>query len=189
MMLKRLFSRLFRPSPEQKLAYEIYGRAVTWARSSLFYSEAGVEDSLDGRFDMILLHMYILLHQLRQTPETSGLQQAVQEAMVADMDRTLRELGVGDMSVGKQVKNMAAAWLGRSKAFDTALESELENDLEDAIARNIYRFSGEGEAPLHAATMARYMKQCMAALQGESGAALAQLPDDWPVTRWQQQKA
>ncbi len=188
-MVLQYFRRLFSHSDTQKQAYKLYGRAVTWARRPVFYSHAAVEDSLDGRFDMILVHIYLLVNRLGQEVETEELQRSIQEVLITDMDRTLREMGVGDMGVGKQVKNMGAAWLGRSKAYDAALASVDDSLLSETIARNIYRFEvGEtaslAEAPPYATIFAGYMRACQKGLAAVDIEALSDLGDDWALEYW-----
>lgn len=106
--------QLFTLNKTDQSARELYEAAVGQARLPEFYLEMGVADTLDGRFDMIILHVYLLARRLRQDGgrNAAKLQESLFEVMFADMDRSLREMGVGDLSVGKQVKRMAKAFLG-----------------------------------------------------------------------------
>lgn len=133
-------SRRFFPfgSSAARPAEALYLAVVEQARRSEFYTEFGVPDTIDGRFDMILLHAYLLLRRLRGSgPRGDQLAQAVFDAMFADMDRNLREMGVGDLSVGKRVKKMVEAFYGRIAAYDSGLETD-EAALCAALNRNIY---------------------------------------------------
>lgn len=118
--------------------------AVAAARQPFFYTTLGVPDTLDGRFDLVALHAFLLVHRLREYPD---LAQAIFDAMFVDMDNNLREIGVGDLSVGKHVRAMWEAFHGRSKAYETALEANDPQALVAALARNVWR----GEAPTGAA--------------------------------------
>lgn len=191
-MILRLFQRLLGGGAKEKLAWRIYGRAVTWARQPDFYTKFNVADTLDGRFDMILLHLYIIVRRLSDVAEAEGMQQLIQECMVADMDRTLREMGVGDMSIGKQVKRMVAAWMGRTKAYDDALQGWPKSFDSAAVGavieRNVYRGSDdeedtEGAASIStdAAALTLYFKSALEAVQEVPHGAIADLSDDWPL--------
>ena len=137
-------------------AEKLYNAAVRQARQPSFYLDLGVPDTADGRFDMIALHVYLLLRRLKQFSETGQtLGQALFDHMFTDLDRNLREMGVGDLGVGRQVKAMAAAFYGRVAAYDAGLA---ENDavLAQALARNLYRNARPPEQTLGA--MARYVR-------------------------------
>lgn len=138
-----MFARLLAPFHQKKQAYELYGQVVNQARNPAFYEGLGVEDSIDGRFDLILLHLFLIDRRLEKEGEKAAkIRRQLQEAMISDMDRSLRELGVGDMSVGKEVKKMGAAWFGRLKAYTAALaDGSPQAALTEAIAKNVYRSS------------------------------------------------
>lgn len=136
-----MFARFFTSFRRKKQAYELYGKLVSQARNPVFYEKLGVEDSIDGRFDLILLHMFLADRRLEtEGDKAKAVRRQLQEAMIADMDRSLRELGVGDMSVGKEVKKMGAAWFGRLKAYTAALSEDAPKQaLASVIAKNVYR--------------------------------------------------
>ena len=123
----------------------LYAAAVAAARELSLYATLGVPDTLDGRFDLVTLHAFLLVHRLRDDPE---LAQAVFDAMFVDMDNNLREIGVSDLSVGKRVRAMWEAFHGRSKAYEAALQTNDSEALAAALARNVWR----GDAPAGAAT-------------------------------------
>src|SRR3954452_9377438 len=81
----------------------IYGMIVAQAREPLFYRSMGVPDTVNGRFDLLLLHMWMVLHRLRQLDGGAGLCQALFDHFCADMDANLREMGVGDLAVPKRM--------------------------------------------------------------------------------------
>ncbi len=139
MILRRLFER--RPDPGQAL-YEVI---VAAARQPRFYADMGVPDSVDGRFDMITLHMFLVLDRLNDA-SLEATRQTLTDVFFRDMDRSLREMGVGDLSVGKKVRKMAEAFYGRLLAYRKAA-GQGEEDLAAALARNIYVESGGSHAP------------------------------------------
>lgn len=119
-------------------ADRLYRGIVAQARTPVFYESYGVPDTVDGRFELIVLHAYLTLRRLNSaSAEHDGLGQAVLEVMVRDMDLSLRELGVGDLSVGRKVKTMARAFYGRAAAYDTGFD-EGTASLVAALRRNMY---------------------------------------------------
>ena len=132
---------LFRRKPHERAGFALYTAAVGAARDPGLFAALAVPDSLDGRFDLIGLEVALLIRRLRQDPDARGaaLAQAVFDAMFADMDMNLREMGVSDLSVGRRVKTMWEAFHGRAKAYDSALTQTGNAELMDAIIRNIYR--------------------------------------------------
>ncbi len=141
----------FRRRPHERTGFELYCAAVAAARAPAFYAELGVPDTFDGRFDLVGLHVFLLIRRLTALPPPGpDLAQAVFDAMFHDMDMTLREIGVGDMSIGKKVKKMWEAFHGRSAAYAQALAEADPMALEAALARNVWRGkAGPGQtAPL-----------------------------------------
>ncbi len=138
MILKRLFQRS--PAPERRC----YEAIVAAARHPVFYAEWGVADTLDGRFDMIALHAFLILDRLKGVE--AGFRQDLVDEFFRDMDRSLREMGVGDISVGKKVRKMAEVFYGRVAAYDKAM-ADPEALLPDAIARNVFPEGNAGIGP------------------------------------------
>ncbi len=135
-MLHQL-ARFFRPSVETQHAYQLYACINEEARQARFFIDWQVPDTLDGRFELILLHMFLYLERLKEMEEdTTGFQQQLIEAFFEDMDRSIREMGVGDTGVGKRVKAMANAFYGRMHAYSQALNHD--EALEYALATNLY---------------------------------------------------
>lgn len=123
---------LRKPDPAPRRVYEAI---VAAARHPHFYATWGVPDTVDGRFDMIILHAYLVLHRLRGT--ASQFRQELVDEVFRDMDRSLRDMGAGDLSVGKKVRKMAEVFYGRVAAYERALETG-PPQLEDAIRRNVF---------------------------------------------------
>ncbi len=113
-------------SRHERPGFMLYAAAVKAARRSAFLCRGlGVPDTLDGRFDLVGLHAFLLIERLRRDAEPGPeLAQAVFDAMFADMDVNLRELGVGDLSVGKRVRAMWEAFHGRAAAYGAALAAD-----------------------------------------------------------------
>jgi cytochrome b pre-mRNA-processing protein 3 len=147
----------------ERAAFEIYGAAVTAARDPFLYATLGVPDTLDGRFDAIALHVFLAIRRLSDAPSPGrDLAQAVFDAMFQDMDVNLREMGVGDMSVGKRNRAMWEAFHGRSAAYTAAWDDA--DAMEAALARNFWR---GGNAPVGAATGLRRVASAQAAFLAE----------------------
>jgi len=131
MPLAALFNRKSRTA-----AQALYGAIVAAARDPAFYAEWGVPDTLDGRFELIAMHAFLALRRLKQAEDSAAFAQALFDTMFADLDRNLREMGVGDLSVGRQVKTMAKAFYGRIVAYERGLVGA--DSLDDALRRNLY---------------------------------------------------
>jgi cytochrome b pre-mRNA-processing protein 3 len=123
----------------------IYGMIVTQAREPLFYRDLGVPDTVNGRFDLIVLHLWMVLRRLREIAGTAGLAQALFDRFCADMDDNLREMGIGDLAVPKKMQAFGEAFYGRIAAYDLALTDRPEA-LAQAINRNILNGEGIGNA-------------------------------------------
>ncbi len=140
------FRRLFASAKQRRTSAEaLYLALVTQARNTEFYSRLLVPDTLEGRFDMIVLHMFLLLGRLKRDPKaTERLSQALFDLMFRDMDRSLREMGVGDQSIGRRIKQMIGAFYGRVRAYESALV-EGGQALQSAIRRNVYSDAPQDE--------------------------------------------
>ncbi|MFC3051159.1 ubiquinol-cytochrome C chaperone family protein [Kordiimonas pumila] len=157
-----MFRYFFERRKARTKAYELYSDLVNQARRPEFYTQYGVQDSIEGRFDMILLHLFLVDDRLSaEGDQFIPLRRYLQEAMVSDMDRSFREMGIGDMSVGKEMKKVGAAWLGRRAAYKAALEDGASEDmLHDVLAKNLYDI--ESEAPLlMMGTYVRHVKKLL----------------------------
>jgi len=161
---------LFKTNPARRAAETAYARIVEQARRPGFFRAGGVPDTLDGRFELICLHAFLYLHRLRQDEkEAARLGQLLCEAMFADFDRSLREMGTGDLSVGREVKRMAEAFYGRVAAYDRGLAGD-EAVLAAALARNL--FGTAPAAPDRLAAMAAYVRREATGLSEQKLAAL-----------------
>ena len=100
-------SRLFRPSPLAESVRRLYAAIVGQSRMPAFYTCLGVPDTPTGRFEMMALHGFLVLHRLKGESEAIELGQAFSEAIVSDIDRNVRELGTGDLRVGTEVRHLS----------------------------------------------------------------------------------
>ena len=129
------------------IAHQHYTRLVEQARLPYFYTEMNVADSLEGRFDLLALHVGFLVRRLGKCDMT----QALVDLMFADMDVNLREVGVADLAVGRKVRKLAEAFYGRLHAYGDALDANDATALEQALCRNLYRRDDEPKAAAMAA--------------------------------------
>lgn len=135
---------LFKRKASRNSLRAVYGAIVAAARHPRFYAEWGVPDTVDGRYDMIVLHSVLVLDRLGEEGEAArNFAQGLTDEVFADMDRSLREMGVGDLSVGKKVRRMAEVFYGRARAYTAALRAENEAELAEALDRNVFAGAAE----------------------------------------------
>lgn len=165
MIFKRFFGSTRQNDP---IAWSLYEAAVNQAREPAFYRDLGVPDTLDGRFELISLHVFLILRRLKEADQGGGqLGQDLFDAMFSDMDRSLREMGAGDLGVAPRVKKMAKAFYGRTSAYETALVEEAEPaDLEEALLRNVYG-TVDSPTPAVARALTDYVRRELANMSGQ----------------------
>jgi cytochrome b pre-mRNA-processing protein 3 len=150
-------------------AARAYAGVVAQARQPVFFAGCGVPDTLDGRFELVCLHAFLYLRRLKGEAGAAQVSQEFFDTMFADFDRSLREIGTGDLSVGRQVNRMAEAFYGRIHAYEEGLAGD-DAALTAALTRNLY---GTAEAsPEQVARVAAYMRREAARLASEPVAAL-----------------
>lgn len=134
-----MFSRFFLRKKQKLRAHQLYQQLVHQARNPVFYSEPiHAPDTMEGRFELILLHLFLVENSLSKHEGQEHLRRILQETLINDMDRTLRELGVGDMSLGKEMKKVGAALLGRLQAYRDAFSaSDTAANLAEIFERNV----------------------------------------------------
>lgn len=163
---------LFRKSPRVApgRAEAAYAAILAASRRPGFYRDHGVPDTLDGRFDVLCFHAFLALRRLKAVggDEAAALGQAIFDVMFLDLDGALREIGVSDIRIGKEVKKMAKAFLGRVAAYDAALGDSAA--LAEAVSRNVFR--GAVEKPVAVAALAEYMVCAERALARRSDAEI-----------------
>jgi cytochrome b pre-mRNA-processing protein 3 len=171
-------------------AGKLYGAIVAQARLPVFYQGFGVPDTLEGRFLMLALNLFVVLHRLKaERASASGMAQELTDRFGADMETVLREIGVGDLSIPKRVRGLAASSAALLEDLDEAL-GEGDEALAAAIAQSLPPDPGLREAASRA--LAHYVREAVRALEAQSCAALAagevefpraipgkELGDDW----------
>ncbi|HEY3908757.1 MAG TPA: ubiquinol-cytochrome C chaperone family protein [Stellaceae bacterium] len=161
---------LSRRKPLRDAAAAAYARIVEQARQPVFFTVYGVPDTLDGRFELICLHAFCYLHRIKaERPRSTALSQALFDTMFADLDRSMRELGVGDLSVGKHVKRMARGFYGRIRAYQDGIEGSDET-LGAALTRNLYGTRRQSAAAIAATT--GYVRRAVAELARQAATEL-----------------
>jgi cytochrome b pre-mRNA-processing protein 3 len=164
---------LFRRSPRGGDTISgLYGAIVAQARSPAFYRDYGVPDTLDGRFELILVHLALVLRRLGRDRALRATGQDIFDLFCADMERNLREIGVSDLQVPKEMERIGAAFYGRKAAYDRALAATGTDDaaLLDALARNVY--AAPSPAPSGAGSLVAYMRQAEEMLDRQDAGAL-----------------
>jgi cytochrome b pre-mRNA-processing protein 3 len=166
------FNHFLKPrTPSRGTIEAIYGMIVAQAREPLFYQALGVPDTVNGRFDMVVLHLWMVLRQTERLGGGGGLAQALFDRFCSDMDHNLRELGTGDLAVPRRMREFGEAFYGRCAAYDLALAGGEEprgqdprgdNPLAQALCRNIFN----GREFEQARRLAAYVGQALAVLAG-----------------------
>jgi len=168
-LLNRRVARDRGKAARSRAAASLYAAAVKQARAPGFYTALGVPDTIDGRFELIVLHVHLLCRKLHAADAGAEIAQALFDAMFRDMDRNLREMGVGDPSIPRRIRAMIEAYYGRVKAYDAALSADAGADggtaLATALARNVYNTGAE--TPPAAARLADYVRRAATALAAE----------------------
>lgn len=177
-MFSRLFSRTRRDHSDN--AASQYGVIVAQARSPALYSEIGVPDSVGGRFEMIILHVILVTRNLEaRSAEARELGQAIFDLFCRDMDSSLREMGIGDMSVPKHMRRVGEAYFGRMAAYEPGLSAGDTTALAEAVERTVF---GEGDGIGSAArALAAYVLVAAAQLDRQGEQAILTDGPDFPA--------
>jgi cytochrome b pre-mRNA-processing protein 3 len=178
-----MISRLFRRNRRDDIIASLYGAIVAQARLPAFYRCYGVPDTVNGRFEMIVLHLALLLGRFDTEPApVRGLGQQVFDLFCRDMDANMREMGVGDISVPRRMRVVGEAFYGRKRAYEAALAEHDPAFLAAALARNVFA-APDGETPAVAAlaeytrTAARQLKEHDVELMRQGHLGFPQPPD------------
>lgn len=154
---------------------DTYIALVRAARNPFFFTSLGVPDTLDGRFELILLHLFLLQQRLHE--EDTEFSRYLSEEFFRDMDRALRELGIMDTGISKRIKRMGKAYHGRLQHYGAAMEDEQQ--LCAALARNLYGTVKEGDV-MYLTRMARYMRAATADIKQAPADTLMSGAYRWP---------
>lgn len=168
-----MLNALRKSAERKRTAEKLHAAIMARARAPEFYTRLGVADTLDGRFDMVALHAWLTLKRL-DAAGRPDLAQALVDVLFVSFDESLRELGAGDMGLGRKMKAMADAFYGRMRAYDGAGGPV---GMKAAILRNVYR-DRDGFAR-EAAALADYTlaaHRTLDALRPDSGLDFGAMP-------------
>jgi cytochrome b pre-mRNA-processing protein 3 len=136
--MKRFFKLFLKNEPDAHKIALLYGAIMAQARSADFFTRFGLSDDFETRFESLILHMLLVMRRLGR--EGQPIKQSLMDFMVSDLDRTLREMGVGDVGVVKRMKYFMEGFYGRMNAYDAALTSNDNKEILRALIwRNINR--------------------------------------------------
>ncbi len=177
---RALFKFFYIDTDERAAAARLHGAVVARAREPAFYLDHGVPDTIDGRFEMIALHAFAILDRLgREGEPMQGLAQALLDRIGEDLAMNLREMGVGDLGVGRRIKVMGEALFGRGNAYREALADAGDDAVAAALRRNLY-----GTVPLvddrHVAGMAAYLRALVSGVGSLDAGLLRRGEITWP---------
>ena len=148
-----MLTRLFKPRPALVAGRELYNRVVPQARRTELYLTLGALDTAEGRFELYTLHVYLLLERLKgQGPQAAETAQVLFDTYASALDNALREMGVGDMSVGRRMRKLGEAFYGRVNSYEKALAAlPDQGPLNALLARTVFEgVEGADTAPLAA---------------------------------------
>lgn len=164
-----MFDWLIKRSASSSTARDLYGAVVTQARAPSFYVRLGVPDTAEGRYELVALHLVLLLERLGEADVADeALRRNLIETFIEDMDDSMREMGVGDLSVPKRVKKAAGGLYTRAEAYRAALAAPDEAALVAAL--KVYLYIGRDEP--QAGRCAAYVRAMAAGLRRQSGESL-----------------
>jgi cytochrome b pre-mRNA-processing protein 3 len=172
-----ILDRLFRPKPAQTAGRALYAACVEQARTPKLYGELAVPDTVEGRFEVYTLHVVLLLDRLkRQGPVAAETSQSLFDTYVKGLDDALREMGVGDLSVGKKMRRLGEAFYGRVKNYEAAFDALPDvAELDGVLGRTVY--AGVEGAPV--AALQAYVLGQKADLAGQDLAGLLEGRVHW----------
>ena len=173
-----LLDRLFRPRPALAAGRALYVRCVEQSRTPALYAELGAPDTVEGRFEVYSLHVVLLLDRLRAQGEAAAeVSQGLFDTYVQNLDHALREMGVGDLSVGRKMRKLGEAFYGRCKSYEAAFQAlPDEGPLQALVIRTVYAEADAAPAP----RLVAYVLAQRAALAGQALDRLLAGEVDWP---------
>ena len=174
-----MFTQLLAKSPAKRAGESLYQDAARQARSVDLYAGMGAPDTVDGRFELLTLHVILLVERLKDAPGAAqDVRQALFDAYVSNLDGALREMGVGDLAVGKRMRKLGEAFYGRARAYETAFEALPDTGaLRDVLARTVFQTSACDPAAL-----AGYVVSCRQALRTREAAVIIAEGPVWSIS-------
>ncbi len=181
-----MFAKFFARHPVDDRPDRLYAQIVAQSRSIVFYLDMGVPDTAEGRLEVLLAHQILLFHRLDGLGgDGKTLAQATFDLFLADMDESMREMGIGDLTVPKKMKAITGAFYGRGQAYMEALEAGDMAGLKRAVARNMIgqpldETRPDEETDRQAGCLAAYVASAARALEAEDAARLLGGTVTWP---------
>ncbi len=183
--------RLFRPRPAKLAGRALFERASAQARTPALYLEGGIPDTVEGRFECYALHVDLVLHRLKgQGPEAAEVAQALFDKFLDNLDEGLRDMGVGDLSVGKKMRKLGEAIYGRMKGYDVALDGivaapvgapDLASPQLESLAALIGRVIFNTDDAPQGGPLAAYAAACARALAAQPLSEVLAAELAWPL--------
>lgn len=176
-----MFGVFRRRAQERQTVASLYAAIAAQARMPVFYADIGVPDTVDGRFDLLVLHIWMVMHRLDAEPQSGRLKQDLFDAMFGHLDLVVREMGAQDLGVGRRIKLMAEGFHGRASSFREAWLSGDTARVHETLARNV--FAKATAAPEALTLLARYVTHSIDRLTATQAADLMAGRIDWPTPR------
>lgn len=157
-----MFKALFEQNSSKRHAHALYGVVVAKSRDAAFFEKYAIPDTFDGRFEMLVIHLFILHARLKDEElPARKISQLVFDNFISDMDSALREAGVGDQTLPKRLAKMTQVFYGRTGAFEVALEARKPlKELSIVVARNLFpEGDTKGKSPAIAAYMLEQVRK------------------------------
>jgi cytochrome b pre-mRNA-processing protein 3 len=173
-----MLSRLLGRGPTARTAPALYEAIVDQARAPALFSDLGVPDTVSGRFEMVVLHLFLVVRRLRQGDERANeAGQGAFDLFCTDMDLSLRELGVGDLGVPRRMREVGEAFYGRTQAYADCIDRVDGAGLALALARNVFKNASDEQIAL---PLARYALAVAASLDAVAPESLIAEPIAFP---------
>ena len=172
-----MFTQLLAKSPARKTGEQLYLAAASHARSPPLYADLRVPDTVEGRFELLTLHVILLIDRLDDgRADTAAVRQTLFDAYVSNLDGALREMGVGDLGVGKRMRKLGEAFYGRAQAYQAAFLALPDlGPLVEVIARTVF----EGAPPDTTHSLADYVRRTRESLAAGDTARLVAGAPAW----------
>ena len=174
-----MLQRFFRPRPAQAAGRALFVSLQAQARTPDLYARLGAPDTVEGRFEVYVLHLVMVLHRLKGQGEQAGeVAQTTFDTFLKNLDEGLRDMGVGDLSVGKKMRKLGEAVYGRIRSYDVAFAApDMAAALGPVVARTV--FQGRAEAP-DPAPLANYVADAVRELEAQPIEAVLRGALIWP---------
>lgn len=168
----------FRKDQTQSQAETLFEGLNEQSRRPEFYERAGAPDTVEGRFEVLALHIFLIIRRLkRDAPASDRLSAAIQEVFFRRLDDALRELGVGDLSIGRKIRGLAEAFYGRASAYEKAMSDGDGDALSAALARNVFESADAARASPLADYLVKADQKLAAAPAHDLAVAIARLQE------------